>query len=344
MSNLKPQSFKGLVDSDVLISEAPKKIIKSIESRKDLSVSLSNYLIKLVQHSSGIGSVTTQELQKLYRKIDPADKNSIQKDFSELLAPLILLKEFRQRGQILKELKLTVSSSSKMFIPAAGNYPLIDFMVKTAGKQDDYSVKTFQKSTNTLKAGDILATVSKATKTRYPEETKILEMIHKYDAKLGPILILAKIAPTIYQFNKSHKLYSKFRSLTSIDNNTFAAQQSDWYNFFEPVIDQWYAKGKNTFNKAWKAKYYYDAVTVFAQYVIANRTQHMNWTPFVDEVKKKVTYFKFGLTAQGTYEYVLLNGHSFQDASVKFQLRAKSRLKEGAWSERSGQDKLGIQP
>lgn len=344
MSKLKPQSFIGLVDANIPISAAPTKIIKSIESRSDLPLPLSNYLIKLVQYSSGIKSATTQDLEKLYKKIESADRNAIQKDFSELLAPLILLKESRQASQNLKALKLTVSTTSKMFIPAAGNYPLIDFMVRTGNIQNEYSVKTLQKTTNTLKAGDILHTVSNATKARYARETEILKMIDSYDAKVGPILILAKLAPSIKEFKKTHPLYRRFVGLKTVDNDIFKAQPVDWYTFFEPVIDAYYANGKSTINKAWKAKYYFDALTVLAQYAVADITQSMNWMPFVDEVQKKVTYFKFGLNSNGTYTYQLVNGLSERKAGQKFRLRAKSRLKPGAWSQRSGQDKLGIQP
>lgn len=345
MAKLKPQDFSGLVNLNLTISSAPAKIIKSIGARNDLSVTLSNYLIKLVEYSSGARTASKADLQKFYKKVDAADKNAIQKDFSELLAPIILLKESKQKVDTFRKLKLTLSSASQMFIPAAGNYPLIDFMIKTNGTQNDYSVKTLQKTTNTLKAGDILKSVSPATLRKYREETAILQLIDENDAKLGPILILAKLAGSkITEFKGTHKLYQKFTSLQTADNNTFAVNPIDWYDFFEPVIDVYYAKGKSTFNKAWKAKYYYDALTVLAQYTVADATQDMRWTPFVDEVQQKVTYFKFGLNTDGSYTYDIVNGMSERKPNQKFRLRAKSRLKEGAWSTRSGQDKLGIQP
>jgi hypothetical protein len=41
--------------------------------------------------------------------------------------------------------------------------------------------------------------------------------------------------------------------------------------------------------------------------------------------------------------YEIINGLSEQKPNQTFKLRAKSRLAEGAWAKRSGQDKLGIQ-
>jgi hypothetical protein len=109
-------------------------------------------------------------------------------------------------------------------------------------------------------------------------------------------------------------------------------------------MDAYYAGGKKTITAAWRRGYYYDALTVLAQYTVADATQTMNWMPFVDEVQKKVNYFKFGLKNDGTYEYSIVNGLSERKPNQKFRLRAKSRIKESAPSSRSGQDKLGIQP
>lgn len=343
MAKLKPQDFSGLVNVDMPISTAPEKIIKSIGKRQDLSIALSNYLIKLVQYSSGSKAATKADLGKFYKKVDTADKSAIQKDFSELLAPIILLTESRQNSAKFTKLKLQLSSESKMFIPAAGNYPLVDFMIKTGEIKNQYSVKTLQKTTNTLKAGDIYNTVSAATLRKYPQETAIIKMIHENDAKLGPILILVKLANKINGL-RGHKMYQQFISLRTVNNETFSKNPTDWYNFFELVVDAHYSGGKSTFNKAWRAKFYYDAITVLAQYTVADITKNMKWSPFVNEVQKIVTYFKFGLNPDGSYAYTVVNALSEQKANQSFRLRAKSRLKDGAWGSRSGQDKLGIQP
>jgi len=343
MAKLKPQDFSGLVNVDLKIAAAPEKIIASIGKRKDLSVALSNYLIKLVLYSSDSRTVTKIELGKFFKKVDAVDKSAIQKDFSELLAPIILLSESKQNAAKFTKLNLQLSSASQMFIPAAGNYPLVDFMIKTGQIQNQYSVKTLQKTTNTLKAGDIYKTVSSTTLNKYPEETAIIKMIHENDAKLGPILILSKLANKIKGLH-SHKMYREFTKLRTANNQTFSKNAVDWYSFFEIIVDAHYLGGKATFDKAWKSKFYYDAITVLAQYTVADITKNMKWTPYVHEVQKIVTYFKFGLNSDGSFEYTVVNSLSEQKTKQSFRLRAKSRLKEGAWSSRSGQDKLGIQP
>lgn len=341
MAKLKPQNFDGMTGIKITISQVPGMLIESIRSRTDLSVDLSNYLVKLVQYCENSTSVRTNELSSLYRNLEVTEKSAIQKDFSELLGPIIISNESKQT---LQSLGLTISGQSKMFIPVAGNYPLVDFMIYTGKTEDQYSVKTLQKTTNTLKAGDILKTVDDSVKRKHPEEVKILELIDSNDAKLGPILILSKIASKIPEFKKTNKMYRKFSSLRSIDNNLLSENPEDWYSLFGPIADTYYSRGKSTFDKAWKKQYYYDALTVLAQYTVADFTQDMNWMPFVDDIQTKVNYFKFGLNANGTYSYEIVNGLSERKPNQKFRLRAKSRLKEGAESTRSGQDKLGIQP
>lgn len=341
MAKLKPQDFPGMAGKHIKVSELPTKLIASIRSRKDLDNSLSGYLVKLVQYCDNPTPAIKADLAKFIKKIPQQDKNGIQKDFSELLGAIIINNISKQE---LSKLKLAMDQQSTLFIPTAGNYPLVDFMINTKRVEYQYSVKTMQKTTNTLKAHDILQTVSAATKKKYKKETELLEMISENDAKLGPILALAKIAPTMKEFKKSDNLYKKFISTSKINNDLLKEDPESWFLLFEPIMDSYYKNGKKTIAAAWKKGFHYDALTVLAQYTVADATKDMNWMPFVDEVQSKVTYFKFGLKNDGTYEYDLVNGSSERKPNQKFRLRAKSRIKESAPASRSGQDKLGIQP
>jgi len=233
MAKLKPQNFPGMSGGDIIIANAPAKLIDSIRKRNDLPVSLSNYLVKLVQYCTNPSSVKTSELSGFYKKVDSKDKAAIQKDFSEMLGPILVSKE---QKPTLNKLNLTINARSTMFIPTAGNYPLVDFMIRTGKVEDQYSVKTLQKTTNTLKAGDLLNTVSDSVKKKYAKETEILRIIDSNDAKLGPILLLAKLAPTIPEFKKTGKYYTKFISSGTFSNDTFAEDPEGWHNFFNQTI------------------------------------------------------------------------------------------------------------
>jgi len=343
MAKLKPQDFTGLAGKDILVSALPEQIIAAIRKRKDLSMDLSAYLVKLTQYCAAPNDAIKKDLKKLYAKIPAQDKAAIKKDFSELLAAIIV----KNSAKALRDkLKLTFTSQSKLFIPTAGNFPLVDFMVKSANNVDNYSVKIMGKTTNTVKAQDVLATVSDQLKRKRSKETKILKCIAENDAKLGPILALESVIDEMSGV-KSGKMRSKFAELVrnkSINNDELAKSPEDWWAFFEPVIDNYYAKGKQTLAKAWKRGYHYDALTVLAQYAVADHTKDMNWSDFVDEIQTKVNYFKFDLSNDGTYLSEVVNGLSERKPNQKFRLRAKSRIKESAPSSRSGQDKLGIQP
>lgn len=343
MAKLKPQDFDGLTGSDILISKLSEQIIAAIRKRKDLSMNLSSYLVKLTQYCASPNDTIKKDLKKLYTKVPAQDRAAIKKDFSELLAAIIV----KNMSKALRDkLKLAFTTQSKLFIPTAGNSPLVDFMVKSGTAVDNYSVKMMGKTTNTVKAQDVLATVSDQLKRKRPKETKILKCVAENDAKLGPILALESVIDEMPGI-KSGKMRSKFAELVkskTISNDELAKSPEDWWSFFEPVIDNNYANGKATLSKAWKRGYHYDALTVLAQYAVADHTKDMNWGDFVDEIQTKVNYFKFDLNNDGTYLSEVINGMSERKPNQKFRLRAKSRIKESAPSSRSGQDKLGIQP
>lgn len=341
MAKLKPQDFAGIAGKDVTISSLKTNIIAAIGKRKDLDINLRNYLIKLTEYIDG-ESGNAAVLKKLYPKVKAEDKNAIKKDFSELIAALAIKNMPKAQRD---KLKLTISGQSKLFIPTAGNYPLVDFMVKSTGVVDNYSVKIMGKTTNTVKAQDVLATVSAKLKRENAKETAILECVAENDAKLGPILALGSVIDAMPVKNTAMK--NKFKSLCkikTINNEALKKDEVDWWMFFEPIIDKYYAKGKPTLAKAWKRGYHYDALTVLAQYSVADYTKDMNWIAFVDEIQKKVTYFKFDISTTGIPDFEVINGTSERKPGQTFRLRAKSRIKEADPASRSGQDKLGIQP
>jgi hypothetical protein len=342
MAKLKPQDFTGLAGKEITVSALKASIVKSIQARKDLDMNLRNYLLKLTEYVDGnAGELAT--MKKIYSKVEASDKNAIKKDFSEIIAALVIRNMPKSQRD---KLNLTISAQSKVFIPTAGNYPLVDFMIKSSGGVvDNYSVKIMGKTTNTVKAQDVLETVSPKLKKKNPKETAILECVAENDAKLGPILALASIIDEMPVKNGPMK--NKFKTLCKskqIKNDVLKEQDVDWWVFFEPIMDKYYSKGKPTLAKAWKKGYCYDALTVLAQYSVADHTKDMNWGDFVDEIQKKVTYFKFDINTAGVPAHDVINGLSERKPGQKFRLRAKSRLKESDPSSRSGQDKLGIQP
>lgn len=342
MAKLKPQDFPGLAGKNISVSKLAETITAAVRKRKDLDMTLSSYLVKLTEYCNTQNDAIKKDLKKLFPKIETTDKAAIKKDFSELIAAL-MVKGMPKTSR--DKLNLTVTSSSSLLIPTAGNYPLIDFLIKTGNTVDNYSVKIMGKTTNTVKAQDVLESVSPNLKRKRRKEVDILQCIADNDAKLGPILALAKVIDDMPV--KPSKWKSKFVQLTntkSINNDVLSENQEDWWMFFEPIADKYYSGGKKTLAKAWKQGYHYDALTVLAQYTVADYTKDWNWVEFVDEIQKKVSYFKFDLASDGTPVFEVINGLSERKPNQKFRLRAKSRIKESAPSSRSGQDKLGIQP
>lgn len=373
MAKLKPQDFTGLAGVDLPVSTLKDKIIAAVEKRSDLSPQEKSFLIALTDYAATANPPAAKQkaLTSAFSKAklkNPAIANATQNDFSEIIGALILA---NIPSSTQKSLHINVNkTTSKLFIPAAGNYPLIDFIIRDTSGSYDFSVKALQKTTNVIKPGDVLPLLESARfrkiKTTHQTETLILKIIDQNSTKHGPMALIAYLYKTnrsLVPFKANHPKLKKFLSAFATDNSgkiigtplsnadygktrTEPNAAYEWWDLFEPLMDKYYANGKSTLQKTWKKGFYEACITVLCQYATAAATKNMNWTPFVDVVKSYVNYFKFGLNTDGTFDFLIENEFTTMDASKKraYQLRAKSRISESAPDKRAAQDKLGLQP
>lgn len=201
---MKPQDFDGIAGVKLGFNAYYQKVLAAIQKRDDMPMVLKNYLTELTEYCMHHGPAERRELTEAYTELTKTEyitcMNDIEKDFSEITAPLCVL----ERGSSDLE-KLGFPELNKMtgsvFIPTAGNYALVDFMLYD---QDDreyqFSVKKQGKTTNVVKPQDIINLLDESANTKWVKaykrtfEFKLLKVLADNGTRVGPFKALALCA------------------------------------------------------------------------------------------------------------------------------------------------------
>jgi hypothetical protein len=269
--SLKPQAF-NVGETKYSFTQYKTTVMDSISERKNLSPQLKTYLAALFDHYSG-GSVTKDQVTKIFKKVkDDLPMNDINKDFGEVLGPVAVIQQ-----KLLSSNKITLSkSTSKIYVPARPNEPLMDYALIDGTKQYTISAKSGT-TTNVVKPPDILNLIAKDPTTlkkwKSTKEYKLLELLANNSILLGPIKAVSEIYPN---------LISKRAAETA------TAQSYDLAGFAGFINQNEYlqSKKKPTLNE----------IMYECEKMIMNRTKSreldMNGI-FSDAIKSKVLYVKF---------------------------------------------------
>jgi len=173
---LKPQDFDGIAGVKLSFDDYYKRVISSIKKRSDLPMLLQTYLIELTDYCMHHGPAEKKELVEAYKELSMSEyidcMNDIEKDFSEITAPLCVLERGSRELKDLGFPELTKNGAS-IFIPVEGNYALVDFMIYDhKDREYQFSVKKISKTTNVVKPQDILELLEKDAKTKWVKEYK----------------------------------------------------------------------------------------------------------------------------------------------------------------------------
>ena len=184
----------------------------TIESRTDLDGPLKSYLRLLVEYWSGTAAAGGK-IKKLYPAIkDIIPINDINKDFSEVLGPLAVIKH-----NILAGTGHRVTATSPIFIPVRPNEPLMDYKVGTVV----ISAKSGT-TTNTVKPADILGLLQKQssliTKYKPTKEYQILQILLENPALLGPVAAVKILLGSKYDTWVKNNAYFKGKKGRYTDN------------------------------------------------------------------------------------------------------------------------------
>ena len=173
---MKPQDFDGIAGVKLGFNAYYRKVLSSIQKRDDMPMVLKNYLTELTEYCMHHGPAERRELTEAYAELTKSEyitcMKDIEKDFSEITAPLCVLE--RGSSELVKlgfpELN---KGTGSVFIPTEGNYALVDFMLYD---QDDreyqFSVKKISKTTNVVKPQDIIDLLDKSANAKWVKEYK----------------------------------------------------------------------------------------------------------------------------------------------------------------------------
>lgn len=204
MPELKPQEFDIPLDQKMSFETYYKKVLAAIEKRDDLQLVIKEYLKELTEFCMHHGATEKKELVKAYADLAASEyidiMNNIEKDFSEITAPLCVLERGASELDKLGYGKLT-KNNAQVFLPGAGNEPLIDFMIyDDEDREYPFSVKKISKTTNVVKPQDIISLLDKKKTSKWVKdykktvEFKILEVLADNRVKQGSFLALEVIA------------------------------------------------------------------------------------------------------------------------------------------------------
>ena len=269
--SLKPQAF-NVGETKYSFAQYKKIVSDSISERKNLSPDLKAYLGALFDHYSG-GGTKKDQVTKIFKKVkDNLPMNDINKDFGEVLGPVAVIHE-----NFLKDKKITLSkTTSKIYVPARPNEPLMDYAIISGTNQYTISAKSGT-TTNVVKPPDIINLLAKdpaiLKKWKSTKEYKLLEMLATNSILLGPIKAVSEVYPN---------LISKAAAETATAQNYDIAGFAKFINQNEYLSQ----KKKPTLNE----------IMYECEKMIMNRTKsgelNMN-SIFADAIKQKVLYVKF---------------------------------------------------
>jgi len=180
---LKPQTL-GIKETWYKKAEYVKAINSGINARTDLTESLKEYLLLLVEyHAKG----APKKLKDMFKEFnyDNFPMNEIKKNFGELIGPLAIT------GLGLFS-KLKLSNNSEIFFPLRGNEPLMDFAMRNKKKEYTFSAKSGKSTTNTVKPVDIVRLINENPRLKKKwngePEFEVMKILNDNSIVKGPVI------------------------------------------------------------------------------------------------------------------------------------------------------------
>ena len=351
MPELKPQEFDIPLDTKMSFETYYKKVLAAIEKRDDLQLVIKEYLKELTEFCMHHGATEKKELVKAYADLAASEyidiMNNIEKDFSEITAPLCVLERGAAELDKLGYGKLT-KKNAQVFLPGAGNEPLIDFMIyDDEDREYPFSVKKISKTTNVVKPQDIISLLDKKKTSKWVKdykktvEFKILEVLADNRVKQGSFLALEVIA-------KDTTLKSKLprNVVTNIDKmikggdpeeSDVKAAQSWWLE----LADMYYTDAKDY----WEAPKHSSGKVGIASLIcqmalrkISKEGALVYRNVIQNFVMQEVTYYKFTTNRGMPVFYMENHLKNNLKPNDEYYLREKSSIGNPY------RDKVGVQP
>ena len=339
--SMKPQDFKMPLDKEVAFNRYIEKVKEAIDLRDGVPDFLKRYMKELVDFCANHDN--KDKLKKSYKELMESEYSnsidSIEKDFSEIMAPLCVI----ERGQReLHEMGYTgiTRQSVKVYVPKKGNEPLLDF--KLVGKDIEYpfSVKKASGVTNTIKPKHIMALFNAKTTKKHKDSTeyqvlKILAEHPKPNIINGPF----------YGFKHLYKEFGGRLGLGSLpidkmipDNGVPVVEeyQEEWTK----VINRYYNTGMQYWDDGKFKNGNHGLCSLTCQMALEKISKEfLDYKKImIDVVMSQVNFYKFSLD-KGDPKFFMENDlYNKVKPDQKFYLRNKSD------KSRPDRESVGVQP
>ena len=356
--SMKPQDFPGIGGVELAYSAYLDKI-KEVVLARDIPISLKDYLIQLIEYCDSHSSGDRADLISAYNVFAASDAfaslANIQKDFSELMAPICVLERGQRQLANMGFAELN-KNNAIIFVPTAGNYPLVDFIIKdTSGREYPFSVKVMSSTTNVIKPQDLMEFVddnpTDAFIRKFKQTTEYEVLRRLGDTTKG-------VAQTQYETIRYLAQTQPYKSELPANLSTLIPANPTPQNFTDEIIDEnmetWnsmydrWIRGnprflnESTLTRGRLGKYnqlsYLMAVAICKISQLSNGG--LNYLGIVrDFLMAKVSYYKFKINSNGMPEFKMENKfHNDFDANTKFVLRTKASKGSPL------NDRIGVQP
>jgi len=350
---LKPQDFDGIAGIKMDFNTYYNKVLKAIDARSDLPMVIKVYLRELTDYCMHHGPADRKTLVDAYRALAATKyidtMNDIEKDFSEIIAPLCVLE---RGGSTLADYGMPHLNKNNgiAYIPVEGNYALIDFIIyDDKGRSYQFSVKKISKTTNVVKPQDIIELLNKDATSQWVKDYKktfnfkLLEVLADNNVRVGSfkaLRLLVGNASTKTQF-PSEVIMGIDRMLGSGDDpdETDVNLASDlWLK----LAETFYSEGINYWETPKHSSGRVGLASLICQIAIEKLSKDKKLINYVDVIKefvmREVVYYKFAAT--GGIPNFYMENHLKNNIQVGdvFYLRCKSSIGNPY------RDKLGVQP
>ncbi len=192
---LKPQSLGVTTGEFISINQLKKELINGVKNHPKLEDVQKKFILDLVDNKSTLNPDEQQEILSDRKFI-----NEVEKNLGEMIGAIMFAKE--------------VKGTSVMF-PPEGNYPLIDYIIKTAdGSEIEVSAKKAKGKGNLIKMPNIEKKVKEAGGKIDPKRQEIFDIIRDSSGiegvfKLAPKYGRKETKDELKKFLKANPGYPK---------------------------------------------------------------------------------------------------------------------------------------
>jgi hypothetical protein len=170
---LKPQNLGVTLDKYIPIDQLKKELRQGIKNHPKLDDTQKAYVTALV---NGKGNLTPEQKQEI--KDNTGFTNEVLKNLGEPLGAIMYANEI---------------GANEVFFPKAGNYPLVDYLLKMPdGKEIQVSAKTAKGQGNIIKAPDVNNIIKQRKGKIDPAKQEILDILTTSSGKTGSLNLIPK--------------------------------------------------------------------------------------------------------------------------------------------------------